>query len=111
MLSRQSNHMQTKEMFDHSILKVNKNELLSSNKHELKTTLQILQNDMKQYSIEREKLQISHDKIDECIQKHHNKSLQNHLSVVKTLQLLQQHCQFKNMKQHVETYIKKCLNC
>ena len=111
MLNKQSNHMQTKEIFNYSILKINKNESLFSNKHELKTMLCILQNDTKQYSIKKEKLQISFNKINECIWKHHNKSLQDHLNVIKTLQFLWQQCQFKNMRQHIETYIKKCLNC
>ena len=48
---------------------------------------------------------------DEYIKKHHDESLQSHLDVVKTIQLLRQNCQFPNMRQRVETYIKKCLNC
>ena len=31
--------------------------------------------------------------------------------MIKTLQLLRQHCQFLNMRQVVKTYVKKCLSC
>ena len=37
--------------------------------------------------------------------------MRDHLDVSKTLQLLQHSCQFLNMRQHVETYIKRCLSC
>ena len=103
--------MKTKKVFNHSILKINKNESLSVNKHELSAILRILKDDKKQYSIEKERLHISDDKIDEIIRDHHDESLQGHSGVSKTLQLLRQTCQFFNMRQHVEIYIKKCLSC
>ena len=103
--------MKTKEIFNHSILKINKNESLSINKHELSAILRILKDDKKQYFIEKKRFHISNDKIDEIIKNHHDESLQNHSNVFKTLQLLRQTCQFLNMRQHVETYIKKCFNC
>jgi len=55
-LSRRSDHMKTKKSFNHNILKVNKDELLSINKHELNVTLRIFRNDTKEFSIEKEKL-------------------------------------------------------
>ena len=103
--------MKIKKIFNHNILKVNQNESLSVNRHELSATLRILKNDQKQYSIEKERLHISNDKIDEIIKNHHDESLQSHSNVFKTLQLLRQTCQFFNMRQHVEIYIKKCLSC
>ena len=103
--------MKTKKIFNHSILKINKNESLSANRHELNAILRILKDDKKQYSIEKERLHISNDKIDEIIRDHHDEPLQSHSDVSKTLQLLRQTCQFLNMRQHVEIYIKKCLNC
>ena len=36
--------------------------------------------------------------------------MQKYFDVIKTIQFLRQNCQFSNMKQRVETYIKKCLN-
>ena len=77
--------MKIKEIFDHNILKINKNESLLANKHELSITLRILKNDQEQFSIEKEKLKMSKSKTDECIKKHHDDSLQKHSNVSKTL--------------------------
>lgn len=110
-LSRRSDHIKSKKIFDHNILKVNQNESLSANKHELNATLRIIRDDQEQFLVEKEKLQISKNQIDECIKKHHDDSLQRHSSVSKTLQLLRRNCQFSHMRQHVEAYIKRCLSC
>ncbi len=87
-LSRRSDHMETKESFNHSILKVNNDESLSTNKHELNATLRILRDKSEEFPIEKGKLQIPVNKIDECIKEHHDGSLQGHPGVTKTLQLL-----------------------
>ena len=110
-LSRRSDHMETKEVFNTSILKVNKDGSLSANQHELNITLRILRDDQEQFPLEKGKLQVPDAKIDECIREHHDGPLQGHPGVAKTIQLLRQHCQFPNMRQRVETYIKKCLSC
>jgi len=72
-------------LFNYNILKINKNESLLANKHKLNATLQIFQNDTKEFLIKKEKLQISINKIDECIKKHYDESLQRHLRVTKIL--------------------------
>jgi len=77
--------MKTKKSFNYSILKVNKDESLLANKHELNATLRILKDDKEEFPIEKGKLQISIDKIDECIKEHHDEPLQGHLGVTKTL--------------------------
>ena len=110
-MSRRIDHMNSKKIFNHNILKINNDETLFANQHEINATLKIMRDDQEQFLIVHEKLQISKDKIDEYIKKHHDESLQGHLDVVKTIQLLRQNCQFPNMRQRVETYIKKCLNC
>ena len=110
-LSRRIDHMNSKEVFNHNILKVNDDETLFANRHEINMTLKIMRDDQEQFSIVHEKLQILKDKIDEYIKKHHDESLQRHLDVTKIIQLLRQNCQFSNMRQRVEIYIKKCLNC
>jgi len=110
-LSRRSDHMKTKKSFNQSILKVNNDESLSINKYELNATLQILRDESEEFLIKKRKLQILDNKVDECIKEHHDESLQEHLEVIKTLQLLRQHCQFLNMRQAVETYVKRCLSC
>jgi len=84
-LSRRSNHIKTKKSFNHNILKVNKDESLLVNKHELNATLQILRDNTKEFLIKKEKLQIFINKIDEYIREHHDESLQKHLRVTKTL--------------------------
>jgi len=72
-------------LFNYNILKINKNELLLANKHELNAILRILRDDKKEFLVKKEKLQIFINKINECIKKHHDKSLQKHLRVIKTL--------------------------
>ena len=72
-------------MFNHNILKINKNESLLANKYELNATLRILKDDTKEFPIKKEKLQISIDKIDECIKEHHDELLQRHSRMIKTL--------------------------
>ena len=110
-MSRRIDHMNSKEVFNHNILKVNDDEILFANRHEVNMTLKIMRDDQEQFPIVHEKLQISKDKIDEYIKEHHDESLQGHLGVTKIIQLLRQNCQFSNMRQRVETYIKKCFNC
>jgi len=78
-------------LFNYNILKINKDKLFLANKYELNTILQILRDNKKEFLIKKEKLQISIDKIDECIKKYDDKLLQKHLKVIKTLQLLRQH--------------------
>ena len=84
-LSRRANHMKTKKVFNHNILKINNDETLFANQCEVNTTLKIMRNDQEQFSIIHEKLQISKDKINEYIKKHHDESLQSHFDVVKTI--------------------------
>ena len=57
------------------------------------------------------KLQISKDKIEQCIKKYHDEILRDHSDVFKIIQFLQRKYYFPNMRQHVETYIKRCFNC
>jgi len=84
-LSRRSDHIKTKKSFNYNILKINKDELLLVNKHELNVTLRIFRDNTKEFLIKKKKLQISIDKIDECIREHHDESLQEHLRIIKTL--------------------------
>jgi len=72
-------------LFNHNILKVNNDESLLINKYELNAILRILRDDIEEFSTKKEKLQISINKIDECIREHYNKSLQEHLEVIKIL--------------------------
>jgi len=72
-------------LFNYNILKIKKDESLLTNKHKLNATLRILKDNTKEFSIKKKKLQIFIDKIDECIKKHYDKSLQEHSKVIKIL--------------------------
>ena len=50
--------------------------------------LRILCDDQEQYSIVKEKLQILENDINKCIKEYHDKFLQKHFEVTKTMQLL-----------------------
>jgi len=78
-------------LFNYNIFKINKNKSLLANKYKLNATLQILRDNKKEFSIKKKKLQISINKIDKCIKKYYDKSLQKYLKVIKILQLLRQH--------------------
>ncbi len=72
-------------MFNYNILKINKNKLLLVNKYKLNTILQILKDNKKEFSIKKEKLQISINKIDKYIKEYYNKLLQRYSKVIKIL--------------------------
>jgi len=72
-------------LFNYNILKVNKNKLLLINKYKLNVILQIFQDNTKEFSIKKEKLQIFIDKINKYIKEYYNKLLQIHLKITKIL--------------------------
>jgi len=82
--SKRSDYIKMKNSFNYNIFKVNKIELLSINKHKLNVTLRILQNDIEEFSLKKEKLQIFIDKIDKYIREYYDKLLQKHLKMIKT---------------------------
>jgi len=75
-------------LFNYNILKINKNKLLLANKYKLNTILQILRDNTEEFLIEKEKFQISINKINKYIKKYYNKLLQEYLKITKILQLL-----------------------
>jgi len=75
-------------LFNYNILKINQNKLLSANKYKLNTILQIFRDNTEEFLIEKEKFQISINKIDKYIKKYHNKLLQEYSEITKILQLL-----------------------
>ncbi len=72
-------------MFNYNIFKINKNRLLLANKYKLNIILQILRDNIEEFSIEKEKLQIFINKINKYIKKYYNKLLQKYLKVTKIL--------------------------
>ena len=83
--NKKCDYMIIKKKFDYNILKINDDEIISTNHHQINATLRIIRNNQEQFSISKEKLQIPKNKIDEYIKKHHDDSLQKHSSVSKTL--------------------------
>ena len=67
--------MKSKKIFNHNILKINDDEILFANCHEVNMTLKIMRDNQKQFLIIHEKLQISKNKIDEYIKEHHDELL------------------------------------
>ena len=70
-------------MFNYNILKINKNKLLLANKYKLNIILQILQNNIEEFFIEKEKLQISINKINKYIKEYYNKLLKKYSKITK----------------------------
>ena len=77
--------MKTKKIFNKNILQINNDETLSSNYKEITMTMRIIKNNKKQFSIEKKKLQISKEKVNEYIKKHHDNSLQKYLKMIKMI--------------------------
>ena len=111
ILSRKNNYIETKKLFNYSIFKINKNKLLLANKYKLNTILQILRDNTEEFLIEKEKFQISINKIDKYIKEYYNRLLQKYSEITKNFQFLYQYCQFLQIKQAVETYIKQYFSC
>lgn len=77
--------MKIKKKFDRSILTIHKDNTFSSYHKEITSTMRIVKDDKEQFSIKKEKLQISKNKVEKYIKKHHNDSLQKYLKIIKTI--------------------------
>jgi len=69
-------------LLNYNILKINKDKLLLINKYKLNIILQILQDNIKEFLIKKEKLQIFINKINKYIKKRYNKLLQKYLKII-----------------------------
>ena len=74
-LNKQNNYMKNKNTINHSIFKINDDELLSINIQNINTILKIFNDNQKQYLIIKNQLHISKNHIDKIIKKYHDKSL------------------------------------
>jgi len=72
-------------LFNYNILKINKDKLLLINKYKLNIILQILRNNIEEFLLKKEKLQIFINKINKYIKKYYNKLLQKYSKVIKIL--------------------------
>ena len=84
-LNKWCDYIKNKKEFNHNILKINENDIISANHHQINATLRIIKNEKKQFFVNKKKFQISKNKIDEYIKEHHDESLQKHLKVLKTI--------------------------
>jgi hypothetical protein len=48
---------------------------------------------------------------EQIIQQHHNNPVHSHPGIARTIELITQNYQFRNIKDKVTTYIKKCADC
>lgn len=71
-LSRRSDHMDTKEVYNHSILKINNDGSLSANQKEFNATLRILRDREETYPVLTGGLEVPEDRIDETIKEYHD---------------------------------------
>ena len=110
-LNKRNDYMKNKNIINHSIFKINDNESLLINIQKINAILKIFNDDQKQYLIIKNWLHISKKHINKIIKKYHDELLQKYFEIFKTLQFLRRHCQFYNMRQKIEIYIKKYFNC
>ena len=74
--------MKNKRIFNHNILKMNKNKSLSININKINITLKIFKDDKEQYFVIK-KIQISKNKINNTTKKHHDDFICEHFDVNK----------------------------
>lgn len=110
-LSRRSDYMESKHIFEHSILKKNKDGTLSPNVYEFNAIFQIRNDKAEQYPINQRKYQVPLKDIDECIKRHHDDPINGHPGIAKTLEKIRRHFTFGKMRDKVEDYIKRCTIC
>lgn len=110
-LSRRPDYMESKEVFEHSILKTNKDGSLSANVKDFGNVLRILQDDAEEFPIIQGKFAVQPEQEQDCIKQHHDDPVQGHPGIAKTVELIQRNFTFPQMKQKVTTYIKQCLKC
>ena len=109
-LNKRNDYIKNKNMINHSIFKINDDESLSINVQKINAILKIFNDNQKQHLKIKNWLHISKKHINRIIKKYHDVSLQKYFEIFKTLQFLRRHCQFYNMRQKIEIYIKKCFN-
>ena len=76
--------MKFKKIFNHNILKINKDEILFANYVEINIVMNIM-NDKNEKFLMKKKLQILKNKINNYIKKYHDDFLQNHSRISKIL--------------------------
>jgi hypothetical protein len=87
-LSRRPDYIESKEIFEHSILRANQDGSLSANVRDLSNVLRILQDDTEQFPITQGKFAIQPKQEQDCIKQHHDDPVQGHPGIAKTVELI-----------------------
>lgn len=109
-LSRRSDYMKDKEVFDHSILKRNPDGTLSANAMEINAISQVLEDPDEEFPTET-KIRVESSQEQDIIKGHHDGRLYGHPGIEKTLELIRRTYVFPKMKEKVTQYIAKCEEC
>jgi hypothetical protein len=109
-VSRRSDYMESKEIFNHNILRKNPDGTLSPNVQEFNSIQQVAEDENEEFPDEA-KTRLQENQEQDCIRKHYDGPLQGHLGIEKTLELIRRHYIFPKMKDKVTKYIAKCADC
>jgi hypothetical protein len=97
-LSRRSDIAGTKEITNSAILKINANRLLGPARQLNRLIISI-------------RIEVPEELQESIIQQHHDNPVHRHPRVTRTIEQIQRNYQFKNIKEKVTSYIKKCTDC
>jgi transposase InsO family protein len=98
-LSRRSDIAGTKEIIKNSILKFNKDGSLGPSHTINNLTTMVIG------------LEVPEELQETIIRQHHDDPVHGHPGIARTMELIQRNYQFKNMKDKIASYIKKCADC
>ena len=93
-LSRRPDYIESKEKFEHSILKTNKDGSLSANVRDFGNILRILQDNTEEFPIVQGKFNVQLGQEQDCIRQHHDDPVQGHPGIAKTVELIQRNFTF-----------------
>jgi hypothetical protein len=109
-LSRRSDYMKEKAIFNQSILRRNVDGSLSPNVHEINAIARIAEDDTEEFTTD-EKVRIPPNLENDLISRHHDDAVSGHAGIEKTLEQLRRRYTFPKMKEKVTQYIRKCSSC
>jgi hypothetical protein len=109
-LSRRSDYIKEKAIFNQSILRRNVNGSLSPNVHEINTIARIVEDDTEEFTTD-EKVRIPPNLENDLISRHHDDAVSRHAGIEKTLEQLRRRYTFPKIKEKVTQYIRKCSLC
>jgi hypothetical protein len=97
-LSRRSDIAGTKEIIKNAILKINKDGLIGL-AYTINNLTMIIG------------LEVPEELQEVIIRQHYDNPIHGYLRIARTMELIQRNYQFKNMKDKIALYIKKCADC